>query len=262
MAHTDKSQQGTRSGELSFFQQGHLLLHLPAKPSYSCKQHAKIACCARCVPVASFRPLFLLLLLWFFHERKMPTADEPLWHFAIIQKAICRTCRGAKGLRKVELADTLWTVLLAMSCNCKIFFNIYVLLFLYILHSVRYLVSGKDGSLSLPAENKIKLLYVLSLCPVAFIPRGTRSRLVADVCHARLHSQENPHTIPHSNVCSALACAASWAETDPEQPLNTNHKKRATEEILPSIIYSLSTSLKVGVVAGAEGSNLFAQNSN
>lgn len=99
---------------------------LPAKPSQSCKQHAKIACCA----LASFRPLFLHLLLGFFHEGKKPTVAEPPWHFAIIQKAICRTCRGAEGLRKVELADTLWTVLLAMSCNCKVFFNIY--LFLYI----------------------------------------------------------------------------------------------------------------------------------
>lgn len=123
-------------------------------------------------------------------------------------------------------------------------------------------MSGKDVSLSLLPENKIKLLYVLSLCPVAFIPRGTWLRLVADICHAHLHSQENLHTIPHSDGCSALACTASRAETDPEQPLNTNHKKRATEEILPSIIYSLSTSLKMGVVAGAEGSNLFAENSN
>lgn len=97
--------------------------------------------------------------------------------------------------------------------------------FIYILHSVKYLMSRKDGSLSLSPENKIKLLYVLSLCPVAFIPGGTWSTLVADVCHARLHSQENPHTIPHSDSCSALARAASWAETDPEQLLNTNHKK-------------------------------------
>lgn len=34
-------------------------------------------------------------------------------------------------------------------------------------------MSGKDGSLSPPPENKIKLFYVLSLCPVAFIPRET-----------------------------------------------------------------------------------------
>lgn len=48
---TSKPHQGTRSGELSFLQQGYNLLHLPAKPSYSCKQHAKIACCPLCVPV-------------------------------------------------------------------------------------------------------------------------------------------------------------------------------------------------------------------
>lgn len=123
-----KPHQGTRSGELVFLQQGHHLLHLPAKPSYSCKQHAKIACCPLCMPVASFGPL-LLLLLWFCHARKESTVNELLCHFAIVQKAICRAHRGAEGLRKFKLADTLRTVLLVMSCNCKVFFYIYIYFF-------------------------------------------------------------------------------------------------------------------------------------
>lgn len=45
-------------------------------------------------------------------------------------------------------------------------------------------------------------------------------------------------------------------------PEYKSQKKGTTEEILPSIIYSLSTSLEMRVVAGGEGSNLFAENSN
>jgi len=127
---TSKPHQGARSGELTFLQQGHHLLHLSAKPSYSCKQHAKIACCPLCVPAASSGSV-LLLLFWFCRVTKESTVKDPLRHFASIQKAICRAYRGAEGLRKVEPADTLSTVVLAMSCNCKVFF-IYIYIYIYI----------------------------------------------------------------------------------------------------------------------------------
>lgn len=97
--HTDNNaHQGTNTGELSFLQHRHHFLHLPAKPSCSWKQHAAIAHCPLCVPLPSFG---LLLLLWFCHARNESTLNQPPCHFVITQKAICRACRGAEGLRKV-----------------------------------------------------------------------------------------------------------------------------------------------------------------